>query len=104
MQVFTTVSQIQTFLTKQRRKGRTIAFVPTLGALHQGHLTLMKHAGQLADLVVCSIFVNPTQFNEPKDLEKYPRPLGNDIHLLTSAKYQSFSYPLMEKSTPREST
>ena len=86
MQVFTTVIQIQTYLTKKRRKGKTIAFVPTLGALHRGHLTLMRHGGQIADLVVCSIFVNPTQFNEPKDLEKYPRPLSKDIHLLTSAE------------------
>ncbi|MBK8502754.1 MAG: pantoate--beta-alanine ligase [Saprospiraceae bacterium] len=100
MHVFTTVNQIQTFLTKERRKGRTIAFVPTLGALHQGHLTLMKHAGQLADLVVCSIFVNPTQFNEPKDLEKYPRPLREDIHLLTSVEVQVLFLPTDDEIYP----
>ncbi len=82
MQVFTTVDQLSFHLEKKRKKGRSTAFVPTLGALHHGHLTLMTYARSLADIVVASIFVNPTQFNDPKDLEKYPRPWGHDIHLL----------------------
>ncbi|NND33847.1 MAG: pantoate--beta-alanine ligase [Saprospiraceae bacterium] len=82
MRVFTTVNQLQLFLSERRSKRKSIAFVPTLGALHRGHLELMAHGKDRADIVVASIFVNPSQFNEVKDLEKYPRPLAHDIHLL----------------------
>ncbi len=93
MQVFTTVSQVQRYLRKRRRKKGAISFVPTLGALHQGHMALMKHGKELAPTVIASIFVNPTQFNDPSDLEKYPRPLGSDIHNLTLNEIDALFLP-----------
>ncbi|GGC17486.1 pantothenate synthetase [Parapedobacter defluvii] len=80
-------------LQPYRNQGKRIAFVPTMGALHQGHIALIHHARTLADVVVCSIFVNPTQFNDPKDLEKYPRPIETDIRMLQDAACDVLFHP-----------
>ena len=82
MKKFAKKDELQQYLAKLRDDGAVITFVPTLGALHQGHLSLIQQAQQLGNVVVCSIFVNPTQFNDPKDLENYPRPIHDDIQKL----------------------
>ncbi|HZX58018.1 MAG TPA: pantoate--beta-alanine ligase [Mucilaginibacter sp.] len=84
MKIFTTRKSLGEYLEQIRSTGKTIGFVPTLGALHAGHLSLIARAQQQSSEVVCSIFVNPTQFNDPKDLEKYPRPIASDIEKLES--------------------
>jgi len=82
LKVFTTKKELQQHLQQIKNANKSIGFVPTLGALHQGHISLIEQAQQGNDVVVCSIFVNPTQFNDPKDLEKYPRTLEADIAML----------------------
>ncbi|WP_374948530.1 pantoate--beta-alanine ligase [Mucilaginibacter sp.] len=83
MKIFTTRQQIRQYLSSLANQ--TIGFVPTMGALHNGHLSLIDRAKNNNDLVVCSIFVNPTQFTNASDLENYPRPIEADIAKLTAA-------------------
>ncbi len=85
MQTFKTAKEILEHTQKLRQKGKTIGFVPTMGALHDGHLSLVKKAREANDFAVCSIFVNPTQFNESADFENYPRTLESDLNKLKSA-------------------
>ncbi len=85
MKKFTTKIELQQYLQAARGDGKTIGLVATMGALHRGHLSLIAQAQQQCDVVVCSIFVNPTQFNDPRDLEKYPRPIESDIEKLQQA-------------------
>ena len=85
MEIFRTRAEVHTYLEKLKIDGNSIGFVPTMGALHEGHLSLIDAARTKADVVVCSIFVNPTQFNDKKDLENYPRPIEDDIKKLEGA-------------------
>jgi len=85
LKIFTTKQNLSNYLDELRSNGKSIGFVPTMGALHQGHLSLLAQSQQQTDVSVCSIFVNPTQFNDPKDLEKYPRPIESDIQKLEQA-------------------
>jgi pantoate--beta-alanine ligase len=75
---------MRNYLEDESHSGKTIGFVPTMGALHQGHLELMRRAKGENDLLIVSIFVNPIQFNNPDDLEKYPRTIGTDSEMLES--------------------
>jgi pantoate--beta-alanine ligase len=83
MLIFKKIEQIQLYLNKERLSRKRIGFVPTMGALHEGHLSLVKASQKDNQLTVCSIFVNPTQFNNAADLQKYPRTTEQDIELLT---------------------
>ena len=84
MKIFHQKTELKSYLNKNREE-KIISFVPTMGALHEGHLSLIKNAKDNSDILVCSIFINPTQFNDPKDLEKYPVTTEKDIQLLISA-------------------
>lgn len=83
-----------------RKMGYSIGFVPTMGALHDGHLSLIAAAKAECDKVVCSIFVNPTQFNDPGDLERYPRPANRDIAMLAGAACDLLYLPDKEQIYP----
>ncbi|WP_286779012.1 MULTISPECIES: pantoate--beta-alanine ligase [Sphingobacterium] len=100
MEIFKTKASLQAYLQEARSTGQKIALIPTMGALHEGHLSLLNYAKPISDIRVCSIFVNPTQFNDPKDLEKYPRPIENDIKLLESVDCDILFLPSVDEMYP----
>jgi len=100
MFIFQRVADLQAYLNQARKAGRSIGFVPTMGALHEGHLDLIRRAKVETDVAVASIFVNPTQFNDPKDLEKYPRTPEKDVAALMSAHCDVLLMPSVQEIYP----
>lgn len=94
------VESLQRFLSSRKEAGDTIGFVPTMGALHEGHLALVRKARSENILSVCSIFVNPTQFNESGDLDAYPRLPGPDLEALTSVGNDAVFMPSVAEIYP----
>ena len=104
MKVIRTVSELTDQLDRLREKGQTIGLVPTMGALHAGHLSLMTRARAENDVVVASVFVNPTQFNNPDDLRTYPRTEEADCRLLEQAGVDFAFIPTVEEIYPEPDT
>lgn len=100
MKIFEKKNSLKRHLEISRRNNRSIGFVPTMGALHAGHLALIERAKKENDLVVCSIFVNPTQFNNKEDLKKYPRTLKTDIKKLESVDCDILFIPNEDEMYP----
>lgn len=101
MRVFTEVAALQQFITNQRTNLKSIGLVPTMGALHAGHLKLIEASKAENDITVCSIYVNPTQFNNQNDLTSYPRKLEEDIALLTKQQCDVVFAPSNEAMYPQ---
>ena len=100
MQVVKLISELREILDKVKNENKKIGFVPTMGALHAGHISLVEKAGQQSDFVVVSIFVNPTQFNDKEDLKRYPRDLNKDLTLLAPTACKLVFSPEVEEVYP----
>jgi len=100
LEVFKTKEALKAYLKPLKASGKKIALVPTMGALHNGHISLIKLAQENADVIICSIFVNPTQFTDPKDLEKYPRPIEHDLAMLNDAGCNGVFMPNVTEMYP----
>lgn len=104
MQIIHTLSELRKIITSYKQAGKVIAFVPTMGNLHQGHLQLVETALSQADIVVCSIFVNPLQFGEGEDFEQYPRSLQADAEQLKNLGCQLVFAPSVDEMYPDSAT
>ena len=95
------VDDLSRWLGKQRLEGKSIGFVPTMGALHEGHISLIDISKKSTGITVCSVFVNPTQFNDPKDFQKYPVTIEKDIHMLEKAGTDILFLPDVKEIYPQ---
>ncbi len=100
MEIFADILPLREQIKTWKREGKRIAFIPTMGNLHEGHLTLVRTAREHADIIVASIFVNPMQFNNVDDLTNYPRTMDEDIEKLTSENVDMLFAPTPEVMYP----
>ena len=100
MHIFEQIGPLEECLNSCREDGRSIALVPTMGGLHEGHLKLIDKAKECSDMVVVSVFVNPTQFAENEDFEAYPKTLSEDKKLLEAIKVDAMFVPLDNQIYP----
>ena len=101
MQIINTIKEIQKQVVSLKKEGKIIGFVPTMGALHSGHISLIKQSNKQCDVTICSIFVNPTQFNDPKDYQKYPITIDSDKEKLMSAGCDILFLPEVSEMYPK---
>lgn len=104
MQVLKSKNELVSLIDNYKKEGKTIGFVPTMGALHNGHLSLVKECKKNSDVTVVSIFVNPTQFNDLEDLKRYPRTLDKDTELLKTVECDLVFAPSVEEIYPEPDT
>ena len=104
MEIIRKVKRLDEVLDTARKSGKSVGLVPTMGALHAGHLSLVRRARAENDIVVVSVFVNPTQFNNPDDLRTYPRTEEADCRLLESAGVDYALVPAVEEMYPEKDT
>jgi len=100
MEIYKTVTEVKYFIEKVKSKNKCIGFIPTMGALHKGHLSLLYDSEKKTDISIVSIFVNPTQFNNQQDYIKYPRFFDKDIELLRSSGCDAVFFPSEEEMYP----
>ncbi len=104
MEITATIPELRSYIVEARKKNHTIGLVPTMGALHEGHLSLVRASKKKCDITVISIFVNPIQFGPTEDLAKYPRTLEQDTELLTKEKGDILFVPLKEEMYSEEAS
>lgn len=104
METVNSISLLRELLAQRRSEGKSIGFVPTMGALHEGHASLVRRSVAENDVTVVSIFLNPTQFNDPKDLERYPRTLDADCRLLEECGADIAFAPTVKEIYPEPDT
>src|SRR3954466_1064905 len=100
MIIFKKSVDLQQWVSEQKKTGKTTGFVPTMGALHEGHLELIKACQSVVDVTICSIFVNPAQFNDLKDFEKYPVSIEKDIQMLHDGGTDLLFLPSVDEIYP----
>lgn len=104
MKVVNTKNELFSLIEGYKKEGKSVGFVPTMGALHKGHLSLVENSKKNSDITVVSVFVNPTQFNDPEDLKRYPRTPEKDAELLRSAGCDVVFMPSVEEIYPEKDT